>query len=201
MCTGRTDFDYFNGLASRVTHETDFNNGRGDINLIIKYDHFEESEFQSFLASSAAMIRSYGNVCWLVRSGRDNHVIRKILMNIIHLRFGDVPQTLGLRTLAELAILTVKYMLTTLIAPWLKGWLGPLYPTIKESGNEYCWLWISWEFGLTDIFNHVSHKLCIETSLTRAPLEESRVSSPEDHMCLSMGEHCGENRACKRSWQ
>ncbi|KAK3934245.1 hypothetical protein QBC46DRAFT_216531, partial [Diplogelasinospora grovesii] len=174
---------------------TDFDNGRGDINLIIKYNHFEESEFQSFLASSAAMIRACKPwECMLAgpfgegQSGHlkildfteDNYMALEILMNIIHLRFGDVPQTLGLGTLAELAILTDKYMLTALIAPWLKGWLGPLYPTIKESGNEYYWLWISWEFGLTDIFDDVSHKLCMETSLTCAPLEESRVSSPED---------------------
>lgn len=119
----------------------------------------------------------------------DSYVALKIVLNIIHLRFGEVPQLLGLDTLAELAVLTDKYMLTAVIAPWLKGWLEHLHPTIQESGNESSWLWISWEFGLSEVFCCVSHRLCVEGSLTRAPLEEPPMSLSEDQELLDSDEH------------
>lgn len=49
----------------------------------------------------------------------DNCVALSIMMNIIHFRWDGVPVTLELGTLADLAVLTDKYMLTAHVSPWL----------------------------------------------------------------------------------
>ena len=166
---------------SRVAQEIDFAGGRGDFKLIVKYGHSEPT-FHSFVVSSSAMILACKP--WermlsgpfgegrpehprILDFTEDNYGALEILMNVIHLRFNEVPRTLELTSLADLAILTDRYDLTALVAPWIAGWVQHLYASINEEGTEVEWLWISWEYGALDIFNRVLHKLCIESSPMR----------------------------------
>ncbi|KAK8071903.1 hypothetical protein PG996_005251 [Apiospora saccharicola] len=160
--------DYLRNLASRATDESDFDDGRGDVKLIAKRVVHGETVLQSFVASRTAMIRackpwermlagSFGEAQFdhprILDFTEDSFVALEIVMNVIHLRFGDVPQRLALANLAELAMLTDKYMLTAIMAPWVERWINYLQSTVDKRGNEVYWLWISWEFGLLDIFD------------------------------------------------
>ena len=49
------DVVYLEDLANRVTHETDYAGGRGDLKLIVKYDS-RESILHSFVVSSSVMV-------------------------------------------------------------------------------------------------------------------------------------------------
>ncbi|KAH8655619.1 hypothetical protein BX600DRAFT_470006 [Xylariales sp. PMI_506] len=177
--TGRVNVDDLKRLADLCIQDTDFDNGRGDIKVVAKLGHDGTPAFQSFMASSSAMIRAckpwermlagpfaegQSDYPSILDFTEDNSTVLEIVMNVIHLRFDQLPQTVSLKTLAELAILTDKYMLTAVMAPWVKGWIENLFSTVEEEGNESSWLWISWEYGLADIFDQILHRLCMEST-------------------------------------
>ncbi len=58
VLAGRVNANYLNELANRSSYQIDFDDGRGDVKLIIKYDNFGEPAFQTFVASSTLMIRA-----------------------------------------------------------------------------------------------------------------------------------------------
>jgi hypothetical protein len=184
---GHVDLAHLMDLENQVIHEIDFAGGRGDFKLIAKHDG-SESALVSFLVSSSAMILACKPWARMLRgkfrNGRagslkildfteDNHLALRILVDITHLRFSRVPCNLKLADLAEVAILTDKYDLTDLAAPWVKGWAEQLYPSIEEKGNESHWLRISWEYGFADTFHLVSSKICMGWSLVGAGMQGS----------------------------
>ncbi len=56
VLAGRVDVNCLNELANRSSYQIDFNDGREDVKLIITYDNFGETAFQTFVASSILMI-------------------------------------------------------------------------------------------------------------------------------------------------
>ncbi|OAA62866.1 hypothetical protein SPI_04406 [Niveomyces insectorum RCEF 264] len=186
---GQIDVDYLTKLAGRASREIDFDDGRGDVKLIVKNSN---GQHESFAVSSAAMARackpwdrmlngSFGEARTdhpkIFDFTEDGATALTIIMSIIHFQFSNVPQSVELPTLADLARLTDKYMLTTLVAPWLKAWIDRLRPTVEQPENGPSWLWIAWEYGLADVFNKVSHNICQATELWCVHPAESASSS------------------------
>src|SRR5207247_7832607 len=102
----------------------------------------------------------------------------KILMHIIHFQFPQVPTSLTVTVFHRMSILTDKYMATSLVTPWIPRWVEALEHTIDSYAP--LWVWITWEYGLIDIFDRVAYKLSMEISLDdRNPgLDNSRGSTP-----------------------
>ena len=124
-------------------------------------------------------------------------------MEIIHLRFDKVPRTLGLAALVELAILTDRYDITALMTPWMEGWVEHLYPSIQMAGNEFQWLWISWEYGL---LNEALVSLIIVRNLPFRVIEWPefhifyRLLNPQSEDSLATA-HSTVPKLIDRSWQ
>ncbi|KAK5694967.1 hypothetical protein LTR17_024728 [Elasticomyces elasticus] len=78
----------------------------------------------------------------------------KIVLNIAHLRFEAVPQSLDFKQLLSLAILTDKYQATRVLRPWIADWTMDLTRFVGKPGYEEC-AWIAWEFGLEVEFEHI----------------------------------------------
>lgn len=91
----------------------------------------------------------------------------QILLDIIHLRFNRVPPELTLESLADMAALTDKFCATRMVGPWIQKWLDEL---VESSRPE--WIWISWEYGLKNIYDRAYRKLCMSMAIDEhgAPL-------------------------------
>jgi len=100
-----------------------------------------------------------------------------ILLNIAHLRFTNVPTTLSLDLLSDVAILCDKYDCVHLVKPWVSQWLvresidWKPAPTIFGGAIRERWLFIAWVFGREQDFKELSLLL----------LQEIQTSSMGDH--------------------
>ncbi|KAK7563019.1 hypothetical protein IWX49DRAFT_645837 [Phyllosticta citricarpa] len=74
-----------------------------------------------------------------------------ILLNIVHLRFKEVPSSLDFKQLVKLTRLTDKYGATRLLQPWAKSWIAQHEAFIVTPGYED-WLWVAWELGQLQLF-------------------------------------------------
>ncbi|KAK3944802.1 hypothetical protein QBC46DRAFT_251062 [Diplogelasinospora grovesii] len=195
---GRVDVGYLKDLAGRVTRVVDFDSGRGDVKLIVRTESDEGiSDLEAFIVSSSAMMRA--SKPWermlagpfgegqpghpkIIDFTEDDSAALKVVMDVIHLRFDKLPECLSLHDLAELAILADRYMLAAILKPWVKDWIKDLYPTITEQGKERHWLWVSFVYDLTEIFDQVSHRLVMESAVVDVvdPSQEEPDCSPED---------------------
>jgi hypothetical protein len=92
-----------------------------------------------------------------------------LILAIAHLRFYDLPATLSLSTLNELATFCDKYDAINLVRPFLSHWVEPWIYGIDDKylkdGNEQ-WLWIAWVFGLHDEFCTLANQLQQTMSIT-----------------------------------
>ncbi|KAH8883234.1 hypothetical protein GQ53DRAFT_699818 [Thozetella sp. PMI_491] len=88
---------------------------------------------------------------WVVQLPEDDPTALTIILDIIHGRFDDIPQTLEVDALLNLTILTDKYDLAHLLRPWAKGWLDFIRTHEGSSSNESL-LWIAWELGDVTMF-------------------------------------------------
>lgn len=87
-----------------------------------------------------------------------------ILLNIAHLRFNMVPNSVGLKTLVNLAVLTDKYGAEGLLSPWLGVWMEPYITKYAPPGWEEL-LYVCWAFGYAETFGDLSSKLVMELGL------------------------------------
>ena len=78
----------------------------------------------------------------------------EIILNIAHLRFEAVPQSLGFEQLLSLATLTDKYQATRVLRPWISLWMMDISRFVGKPGYEEC-AWIAWEFGLEVDFERI----------------------------------------------
>ncbi|KAK7749136.1 hypothetical protein SLS62_008423 [Diatrype stigma] len=163
------DNEQLQELAKRIETTVDFDDGRGDTTLIVRKageEHLENDvkNFSAFKVSSAAMIRA--SPFWekvflgpfseaqpghmkVLNYIEDDTVNLEILLDIIHLRFNRIPPYVSLKSLAEMAALTDKFCATRIVGPWIWRWLDQL----DQHGSEPQWIWISWEYGLEDIYD------------------------------------------------
>ncbi|WYZ46844.1 hypothetical protein EsH8_IX_001069 [Colletotrichum jinshuiense] len=170
-------------LAESIERRIDFDNGCGDVMVIVEDYSKDKPDLHGLLVSSNMMSRAsdvwkrmFAGEWSETRTDRpvildyreDGYVAVTIIMNIIHLRFGDVPTVVSLAELKEIAMFTDKWMVTALIVPWVQGWLEYLSGSVDNVGCEVEWLWIAWEFGLTDVFNRVGCRLAFGGAIPAA---------------------------------
>jgi hypothetical protein len=83
-----------------------------------------------------------------------------ILMNIIHLRNHEVPRTITLEMLAKFAVIADYYECGESVDLFIDMWVADL--SVKTPiPTTYCrnlilWMWITWAFELSEIFNQVT---------------------------------------------
>lgn len=87
-----------------------------------------------------------------------------ILLNIAHLRFNMVPNSVDFKTLVNLAVLTDKYGAEGLLSPWLGVWMEPYITKYAPPGWEEL-LYVCWTFGYAETFGDLSSKLVMELGL------------------------------------
>lgn len=104
---------------------------------------------------------------WTVRLPVDNPRSMRLVLNIIHSQFEEVPTSvtffdygetgyITFEELFQLTVLTDKYDLTRMLRPWASYWLRDIDergPLAVEYGGEYgaadmdCLCWVAWELG------------------------------------------------------
>ncbi|GKT96921.1 nuclear pore protein [Colletotrichum tofieldiae] len=114
-------------LAERIERRIDLESDGGDAMIVVEDSSEDEPELHGLLVSSDMMARA--SEVWkrmfrgewaetqagqpLVLGYReDGYVVVLIVMNIIHLRFVDVPTAISLDELRDIAMFTDKWMVT-----------------------------------------------------------------------------------------
>ncbi|KAK1593411.1 uncharacterized protein LY79DRAFT_551792 [Colletotrichum navitas] len=164
-------------LAEPITQTIDLGNGSGDVTIILRYfpePDEQKTELHGLIVSSEAMARAspvwkqmFAGQWAETKAGRrlvldhreDDYKAVVTIMNIIHLRFNDVPQTVTPGELKAIATFTDQRMATALVVPWIERWLKHLSWSVEIVGYETEWLWVAWEFGLADVFDRVACRL------------------------------------------
>ncbi|KAE9988239.1 hypothetical protein EG327_003453 [Venturia inaequalis] len=82
-----------------------------------------------------------------------------IVCTIAHLKFHDLPLTLTIDELSELATLCDKYDTTAVVGPFVHDWVTPwFYDPVNKSEKKYLdkgnekFVWIAWVFGYVSEF-------------------------------------------------
>lgn len=86
-----------------------------------------------------------------------------VVLNIVHLKFQDLPETITFRNLVDLAVLCDKYDIIRIVRPWIGEWQKPHRETTLKAGFEE-WLFIAWVFGESDLYKQISTKLILSTT-------------------------------------
>ncbi|KAL1386132.1 hypothetical protein HDK64DRAFT_254918 [Phyllosticta capitalensis] len=90
----------------------------------------------------------------------DDATSLRILLDIAHLRFRQVPKSLEFRQLVNLTRLTDKYGATHLLQPWAQKWVSNHESNLTQPGFED-WLWVAWELGQTKSFESLAAHLVL----------------------------------------
>ncbi|MCJ1451272.1 hypothetical protein MMC28_001608 [Mycoblastus sanguinarius] len=85
-----------------------------------------------------------------------------ILLQIAHLQFRKLPESLDYERLLNLAILCDKYDTVELIRPWVAKWEWPSKDFANKPGHEE-WLFIAWAFGDTSTYEVLAKSLVQST--------------------------------------
>jgi hypothetical protein len=177
-----------------VADEIDFCNGQANVEIYIELRSTQEGpHLHLFHASSFAM----GNACayWrkLLRENAQegqptvldfttkSYQAIKILLSIVHSRFGSIPLSLEPFTLLEIAKATDEYDATALVAPWIKAWVKWGF---QKSGAETCQahrllsseerLIIAWAFGMSEEFAIALQEIVMGSFLIEFPPQGMR---------------------------
>ncbi|KAH5169434.1 hypothetical protein HBH68_219770 [Parastagonospora nodorum] len=79
-----------------------------------------------------------------------------ILLSIFHVRHRDVPKELSLELLAKIAVLVDYYECGETVELFSEMWISSAKAKITHSlvydQNLVLWMWVSWVFGVDDIF-------------------------------------------------
>ena len=89
---------------------------------------------------------------WVVELPEDPAYPMEIILDIIHGRFERVPQTLGLKDLRDLLILTNKYDMTGIVRPWCSQWIEAARKPKLDTVDMLRSLFIAWELGDEHLF-------------------------------------------------
>lgn len=70
-----------------------------------------------------------------------------ILLDIVHYRFGGIPENLTLAELYQLCLMVAQYKCAHLLMPWARTWIGQF--NLEEPQHENCHkaLWIAYTLG------------------------------------------------------
>lgn len=100
-----------------------------------------------------------------VKLSDDDATAVTIACTIAHSKFHDLPLTLTIDELSELATLCDKYDITVIVGPFIHAWVRPWFYGPEEgvkkyllNGNEKSF-WIAWVFGFNQMFYALTDEL------------------------------------------
>jgi hypothetical protein len=119
---------------------------------------------------------------WVVELPEDKATPLKLLFHIIHAKFEQVPQTLTLFELYEIAVMSNKYDMTRILRPWAKNWFEPHAKSYKADDRELL-LWVAWELGAEDVFEKAAKEITLECKVDlECQLVDSQGIKLYDHL-------------------
>lgn len=100
---------------------------------------------------------------WRVVLPDNNPAPMEVFLNIAHANVARIPHILSVDHLYDLAVLTNYYDATPLLSPWIDVWISSTSEISRDANMiQPKLLWISWEFGRTETFRIVAHRLLME---------------------------------------
>ena len=95
----------------------------------------------------------------------------RVLLSVIHLKFGLLPKLLAYDDLVKLAIVCDKYDVAEVVQPWITDWINnhKVLESLEDRSriaNTEGWLFVAWTFGLISIFERVSAVLIKNIALS-----------------------------------
>ena len=84
----------------------------------------------------------------------------RILLDIAHLNFNQIPKRLDFVTLLKISVLCDKYDTVRLVTPWIRKWTESLKEQVYAPGHEE-WLFIAWTFGDVNTYTLLTHDLVL----------------------------------------
>lgn len=101
---------------------------------------------------------------WVVDLSHGQPHATRLLLDITHGRFEDVPRDLSVEELYDVTVLTNYYDATKSLIPWAEGWMGAVDDATRGAGAlDPKVLWIAWELGRRDTFETVSRRMLMES--------------------------------------
>lgn len=105
---------------------------------------------------------------WVINLPDDNPQALKVILQIIHFRFGEVPKCPTIDELFEICILVSKYDCTHLIQPWAEKW-GGLLKGFANNRNaptlNFKVLWVSWVLGCVRPFRDMVDSIILTSKI------------------------------------
>lgn len=98
---------------------------------------------------------------YVLQLGEDDPQALVVVLNALHLQGSKVPISISFQNLVDLAIICDKYDCAPGVTLWADVWTEVWKKYALEPGFER-WLFISWTFGIDEIFMSLSKKLIME---------------------------------------
>ncbi|KAG4433038.1 hypothetical protein IFR05_011477 [Cadophora sp. M221] len=98
-----------------------------------------------------------------------------ILLNILHLKFKDVPIRLGYKVLIQVAVLCDQYICVSIAKPWIDGWMREVETDLvaKNFVTPHM-LFACWVLGREATFETLAQKLILELRMDKQGRWRSR---------------------------
>jgi hypothetical protein len=125
---------------------------------------------------------------WIVPLPDDDRGALLTLLNIIHGRFGMVPENPPLEELYRILCVANKYDLTGAVRPWASKWtkLAEEAQKDKTGGNPVMLVFIAWELGYQELYVKIVERLVGECSIN----EKGHLTTLKG-LCLEDYDHIG----------
>ncbi|KAF8847697.1 hypothetical protein BDZ45DRAFT_811387 [Acephala macrosclerotiorum] len=125
---------------------------------------------------------------WIVALPDDDREALLTLLNIIHGRFGMVPDKPRLEELYRILCVANKYDMTEAVRPWAGNWakLAEEAQREKTGGNPAMLTFVAWELGRQELYAKIVQKFVGECSID----ENGRLTTPKG-LCLEDYDHIG----------
>ncbi|KAF2470750.1 uncharacterized protein BDR25DRAFT_32270 [Lindgomyces ingoldianus] len=99
-----------------------------------------------------------------VRLTEDDPEIMILVMQVAHLQFKQLPDTLEYRQLLELALISHRYKTNHVLIPFLPKWTRPYQDKFLNDGMEE-WMFIAYQFGYEDDYLMLAKHLTLHCTL------------------------------------
>jgi len=125
---------------------------------------------------------------WIVALPDDDREALLTLLNIIHARFGMVPDKPRLEELYRILCVANKYDMTEAVRPWAGNWakLAEEAQNDKTGDNPAMLTFVAWELGHEELYAKMVQKFLGECSID----ENGRLTTPKG-LCLEDYDHIG----------
>ncbi|KAL8375828.1 hypothetical protein RB595_007107 [Gaeumannomyces hyphopodioides] len=169
-----TRFQYDNPAITKVTFDEE-----GDLNLLVGANGAQDqalytvcsrtlsrtsSVFDALLRSSKTD-RQLDDGRWIVRLPYDDPQSIRIVLNIAHGRFRDVPKSMALKTLHQLCVCLDKYRIAECLGPWAKEWCQAARSSNQEAVEDNARIaWVAYVLGNESMFREATKNLLWKAS-------------------------------------